>query len=107
MNEDLILNVLVDSRAGLDDILELLAVGLIILGLRVNHIDQGAAVLDGLHILCGGVSQVIVPREILNGELYVWVVIDDHGLDLGGRRQEEGLMRGHLLEHDTRYRGFT
>jgi len=107
VNEDLILNVLIDSRAGLDDILELLAVGLIILGLRVNHIDQRAAVLDGLHVLSGGVSQVIVPWEVLDGELDVRVVVDDHGLDLGGRRQEEGLVRGHLLEHDTRYGGFT
>ena len=107
MNEDLILDVLVDTRAGLDNILKLLAVGLVILGLRVNHIDQSAAVLDGLHVLCGGIPQVIVAWKIFDGELYVWVVVDDHGLDLCCRRQEEGLVRRHLLEDDTRYRGLT
>jgi hypothetical protein len=46
-------------------------------------------------------SQVIIPWEVLDGELNVRVVVNEHGLNLGGWREEEGLMRGQLLEHHT------
>ena len=46
MNENFVLNVLVNAGASLYDILQLLAVSLVVLWLSVDHIDQSAAVLD-------------------------------------------------------------
>ena len=50
VDEDLILNVFIECRAGLDHIPKLVTVVLIVLWLGVYHIDQGATVLDGLHV---------------------------------------------------------
>ena len=107
MNEHLVLYVLVDARASLNDISELLAVALVVLRLSIDHIDQRATTLDCRDILWRASSQVIIPWEVLDGELNIRVVINKHGLYLGCGREEEGLMRGQLLENHTRDRGLT
>lgn len=107
VNEHFVLYVFVDARAGLNDISELLAVAFVVLRLGVNHKDQGATILDRCHILWRTAPQIIIPWEVLDCELNVWVIIDEYGLYLCCGREEEGLMRGQLLEYDTRYRSFT
>ncbi len=107
MNENLILDVLVNGAACFYDVSQLDAVTLVILWLRIDHVDKCATVLDGLDVRRGGLLQVVSPREVLYCELDVGIIIYQHIFDLGCRGQEECLMGRHLLEDYFRNGSFS
>ena len=101
MNENFILDIFVNGAASLDNVSQLRAVGFVILGLSVDHVNEGAAVSNGRNIGGGGLLKVVGAWEVLDGELDVGVVIDQSRLDLVSGDQEKGLMGRHLLEDNT------
>ena len=85
MNENLILDVLVNGAACFYDVSQLDAVTFVVLWLRIDNVDECAAVLDGLDVRRGGLLQVVSPREVLYCELDVGIIIYQHIFDLGCR----------------------
>jgi len=76
VDEDLVADVLVHGAAGLDEVAKAYAIGLIVLGLCVDDVDEGAALLNGLDILGVALFQIIGPRVVLDGKLDVGVVVN-------------------------------
>jgi hypothetical protein len=80
----------------LNQFLQLYARGLVLLLLRVDYVDERAALRDlALEI----VLKLVVAWEVYQIEIDVFVGVDLLRLDLGRRQQEEGLVRRKLLEH--------
>ena len=50
MNKDFVLYVFVDASAGLDDISEFVAAGVVVLRLHIYHVDKCTAIFDRLHV---------------------------------------------------------
>lgn len=70
----------------LDD-LEQLVAGDVFVGLvSIDHIDERAALAEGLHILRRQILELLLPRKVLNLELNVWVIRIICRFDCCGRR---------------------
>jgi hypothetical protein len=96
VNEHFIVQVRLDARRQLNQFLQLYARGLVLLLLRVDYVDERAALRDlALEI----VLKLVVAWEVYQIEIDVFVGVDLLRLDLGRRQQEEGLVRRKLLEH--------
>ena len=101
MDEHLIPDVRFDLASALDDFEKFLASRLVVSVVSIDHVDQGAAVLDVLHRVR---LQHVVAWEVYHIEFDVIVVGDSLGLHVSRRQQEEGLVWRHLLEHHFRNR---
>ena len=99
MDEHLIPDVRFDLASALDDFEKFLAGRLVVSVVSINHVDQGAAVLDVLHRVR---LQHVVAWEVYHIEFDVVVVRDSLGLHIPSRQQEEGLVWRHLLEDHFR-----
>ena len=95
VNEDLIPYVRFDLACALNNLKELLASGLVIRIVRINHIDKCTAVLNMLN---GVRLQHVVAREVNNVELDVVIVADGLRLYVACWQKEESFMRRHLLK---------
>jgi hypothetical protein len=90
VDEHFIVKVRLDARRQLNQFLQLYARGLVLLLLRVNYVDERAALRD---LALEVVLKLVVAWEVNQIEVNVFVRVDLLHLDLGGRQQEEGLVR--------------
>lgn len=90
VDEHFIVKVRLDARRQLNQFLQLYARGLVLLLLRVNYVDERAALRD---LALEVVLKLVVAWEVNQIEVNVFVRVDLLRLDLGGRQQEEGLVR--------------
>jgi hypothetical protein len=97
VDKDLVPDVRLNRACLFNHLKQLLASALVICVVSVNHVDECAAVLDLL--LRVGLQHVIT-WEVHYAELNVVIVTHGLGLDVARWQQEEGLVRGHLLEDD-------
>ena len=95
VNEDLIPYVRFDLASALNNLKELLACGLVIRIVRINHVDKCTAVLN---VLDGVRLQHVVAWEVNDIELDVVIVTDGLRLYVACWQQEESFVRRHLLE---------
>ena len=97
MNENLIVPVGSHLRCLLDQFLQFHTCAIVLLCLRVNHIDEGSTL--------GNLSLEVVLEDIgawviYHVEVDVVVGVDLLVVDLEGRCQEECLVRSKLLKHN-------
>lgn len=105
MNKYLIRNVGVDFLTDLDDISELCARTVNLL-LSIDNKNETAASFNGGFVCRVSIFEISISWKVFNLELDVGIVIDLKSFHFRGWGQEEGLMRRHLLEHDSLDRGF-
>mgnify|MGYP001209423253 CR=1 FL=1 len=99
VDEHLVDNVLLELTGLLDQVPQANTCALVILLLRIDHVDERAAVLD---LVCLVLFDACVAWKVHDVKLDVFVV--RHWLAVHGhsRQQEERLVRRHLLEHHFR-----
>ena len=68
--------VLVQCTSGLDNVSQLNARCHILLLLGINHVYEAATVLYRCHIILVTLFKLLIPWEIFNGKLDVWVIVD-------------------------------
>jgi len=101
VDEDLVPDVVLDAARRPNHVKQLLARALVVRVVRIDHVDQSAALLN---VLLAIAFEHVVSREVVDAELDIGVVVDFLLLNIGSGQQEEGLVRAHLLEDHLRDR---
>ena len=76
MDEDLEGDAGVDLVSHFDDLKELVAAHVLVLLLRVDDVDERAALLECHLVLWVVLSELLCPWEVLDLKLNVWIVSD-------------------------------